>query len=71
MDKDRPQNDAMPTEKANITAYVDEDLKRKVELLAAAESRSISNLVEVLLKNAVAKAERDGVISIPTSTNGK
>ena len=52
----------MPTNKAKVGTYIDQSLKDDLEALAALESRSISNLVEVLLKEAVARAKAEGRI---------
>jgi hypothetical protein len=51
----------MPTKREQLTTYIDADLKRKVMLLAAKQSRTASNLLEFLLKEVVAKAESEGV----------
>jgi len=52
---------SMPTKREQLTTYIDADLKRKVMLLAAKQSRTASNLLEFLLKEVVAKAESEGV----------
>lgn len=52
----------MPTDKAKIFAYVDEELKKDFEKLCNAESRSISNMVEVLIRKAVDQAKKEKVI---------
>jgi hypothetical protein len=50
----------MPTSKAKVGTYIDQDLKDSLEELAALESRSVSNFVEILIKEAVAKAKSEG-----------
>lgn len=52
---------SMPTKREQLTTYIDADLKRKVMLLAAKQSRTASNLLEFLLKEVVAKAEEEGI----------
>jgi hypothetical protein len=48
------------TEKKKISAYLPEDLKAEAEVLAGLESRSLSNLVEALLRAAVDEAKASG-----------
>ena len=48
------------TDKRKISAYLEDSLKGKAERLAQLEKRSLSNLVEVLLQQAVDKAELEG-----------
>ncbi|WP_348235317.1 ribbon-helix-helix protein, CopG family [Leptolyngbya sp. PL-A2] len=50
----------MPTNKAKLGVYVDQELKAHVEKLAALESRSVSNFIEILLKELVANAKAEG-----------
>ena len=50
----------MPTDKAKVSAYVEQDLKKKVDRLCEIRNRSISNLVETLLRDEIAKAEESG-----------
>ena len=49
----------LATDKKKISVYIDEELKLKAEKLAKLEKRSLSNLLEVLLQQAVDKAEED------------
>jgi hypothetical protein len=49
------------TDKRKISVYLPDDLKRKAEKLAESKKRSLSNLIEVLLQEAVDKAEAEGV----------
>ena len=50
----------MPTDKAKVGTYIDQDLKADLEKLAELESRSVSNFVELLIKQAVEKAKAEG-----------
>jgi hypothetical protein len=50
------------TDKRKISAYLPDDLKEDADKLAESESRSLSNLIEVLLKQAVEKAKAEGRI---------
>ena len=50
----------MPTNKAKLGVYVDQGLKADVEKLAELESRSVSNFIEILLKELVANAKAEG-----------
>lgn len=50
----------MPTNKAKLGVYVDQELKAHVEKLAQLESRSVSNFIEILLKELVANAKAEG-----------
>jgi len=52
----------MPTTKAKIGTYIDQDLKDNLLKLAELESRSLSNYVEILIKAAVAQAKSEGKI---------
>lgn len=48
------------TDKGRIVAYCDPTIKAKLEILADLRFRSLSNLVESILAEAVAKAEDAG-----------
>jgi predicted transcriptional regulator len=50
----------VPTDKARVATYIEEELKQKLERLAALEDRSVSNFLERLIKQAVEKAEKEG-----------
>jgi|GEM_PF-4416012 predicted transcriptional regulator len=50
------------TDKKRISLYVEEDLKAKLEILAKARKRSLSNLIEVLCEEVAAAAEKSGEI---------
>lgn len=51
---------AVATDKKKISAYLSDSLKEKAEKLAQLEKRSLSNLIEVVLQQAVDKAEVEG-----------
>jgi hypothetical protein len=59
----------VPTDKARVAAYIDWELKEKLEALAALEDRSVSNFVERLIKEAVSEAEREG--KLPSNEQSK
>ena len=50
------------TEKAKLFAYVDPELKAKIERLADIRLRSVSNLVESVMAEEVARAEQAGLL---------
>lgn len=50
---------AVVTKKNKVSAYLDDELKADAEKLAELEKRSLSNLIEVLLQEAVNKAKRE------------
>lgn len=50
---------AVVTKKNKVSAYLADDLKADAEKLADLEKRSLSNLIEVLLQEAVNKAKKD------------
>jgi predicted transcriptional regulator len=52
----------VPTDKARVATYIDEELKQKLEKLAALEDRSVSNFLERLLKQIIEQAEKEGKI---------
>jgi hypothetical protein len=51
------------TDKKKVSVYLNERLKKDAEKLAKSEFRSLNNLIEVLLQEAVEKAKEDGKIS--------
>jgi hypothetical protein len=53
----------LTTEKKKVSLYLDDALKTRVTKLAAAERRSLNNLIEVLLQDAVDKAVKEGKIN--------
>lgn len=55
----------MPTNKLPFTFHLDEDLLRKVKIIAKAETRSASNLLEYLCKKCIREYETEhGEINI-------
>jgi predicted transcriptional regulator len=48
------------TDKKKLSFYLEEELRKDVERLARKRSRSISNLVEVLLRREVERAKESG-----------
>lgn len=52
----------VPTDKSRVATYIEEELKQKLEKLAALEDRSVSNFLERLIKQVVEQAEREGKI---------
>lgn len=50
----------MPTDKDRVATYIDHELNEKLKKLAQMEDRSVSNFLERLIKETVAKAESDG-----------
>jgi predicted transcriptional regulator len=52
----------VPTDKSRVATYIEEELKQKLEKLAALEDRSVSNFLERLIKQVVEQAEREGRI---------
>ena len=50
----------LATDKKKISAYLDEELKTDADKLAKLEKRSLSNLIEVLLQDAIDKAKQEG-----------
>ncbi len=57
---EKQELELMATDKARVSTYIDQDLYDKVKKLADAEDRSVSNFMERVLKEVVAKAEQDG-----------
>ena len=55
----------MATDKAKLFAYVDHTLKAKIEKLADQRLRSVSNLVESVMAEEIARAEQSG--ELPTA----
>ncbi|MEP0873707.1 ribbon-helix-helix protein, CopG family [Trichocoleus desertorum AS-A10] len=52
----------VPTKNPRVVVYLNETLKAKLEKLAAKRNRSVSNLLETLVKEEVDRAEREGEI---------
>lgn len=55
--------DDVATNKARLVAYCDPEIKEKLERLAETRLRSLSNLIESVLVEEVAKAEADGELA--------
>ncbi len=53
---------SVPTDKSRVATYIEEELKQKLEKLAALEDRSVSNFLERLIKQVVEHAEQEGKI---------
>ena len=51
------------TDRKKVSAYLSEGLKDKADRLAKLKKRSLSNLIEVLLEEAVEEAEANGELS--------
>ncbi len=59
----------MPTNKLPFTFHLDEDVLRKVKIIAKAETRSASNLLEYLCKKCIREYETEyGEIDITEET---
>lgn len=52
----------VPTKKPKVSVVMDEELKSALEAWAAKERRTVSNLCELLLKNAVEQAQASGTL---------
>ncbi len=64
-------SESVATDKAKLFAYVDPALKAKIERLADQRLRSVSNLVESVMAEEVARAERSGELPTETSQGAK
>jgi hypothetical protein len=62
---------AVATDKAKLFAYVDPTLKAKIEHLAEARLRSVSNLVESVMAEEVARAEKSGELPLTDQGGSK
>lgn len=58
------------TNKARLVAYCEPEIKAKLERLAEQRLRSLSNLIESILVEEVAKAEATGELK-PEKSDGK
>ena len=52
----------LATDKYRVSTYITEDLKSSLEKLAQARDRSVSNLIETILKKEIIKAKSEGEI---------
>lgn len=55
---------AVATNKCRVSTYITEQLKEDLEELAKARDRSVSNLIETILKKEVAAAKAEKEIDI-------
>lgn len=51
---------AVPTDKRKVSLYIEDSLKQSAEMLAKIERRSLNNLIEFLLQEAVEDAKKQG-----------
>ena len=58
------QSENVATNKARIVSYVEPEIKEKLEKLADARLRSLSNLIEAALVEEVARAEASGELPV-------
>jgi predicted transcriptional regulator len=54
--------------KVTVTAFVEEDIKEGLKALADVERRSMSQMMAVLIENAVEEARKQGRISAEQQT---
>ncbi len=59
--------EVMSTDKAKLFAYVNSSLKQKIDQLADLRLRSVSNLVESVMAEEIARAERSGELPDPSA----
>lgn len=59
----------VPTSKAKVFAYIQNELKEDLERLAEVRNRSISNLLETLIKAEVDQAKASG--ELPPDDQGR
>jgi hypothetical protein len=59
------------TNKARLVAYCDHETKEKLERLAEQRLRSLSNLIESVLVDEVAKAEASGELEPKKQKDGR
>ncbi|KGF71349.1 hypothetical protein DO97_19675 [Neosynechococcus sphagnicola sy1] len=55
--------DNMATEKIRTSIYLKEDLKKELERLAKVERRSLNNLIEILVEDAIEEAKKEGKLT--------
>ncbi|MGG6297833.1 ribbon-helix-helix protein, CopG family [Leptolyngbya sp. AN02str] len=61
--------ESVATEKARIVAYCSNEMKRKLEKLADLRFRSVSNLIEAVLAEEIARAEASGELPPDNPSN--
>lgn len=49
----------MPTDKKAVSAYVDEEIKKKAEIIAKKEGRSLSNYLGMIISKIVQDYEKE------------
>lgn len=49
----------MPTDKKAVSAYVDEEIKKKAEIIAKKEGRSLSNYLGIIIGKIVQDYEKE------------
>ncbi|NJR50648.1 MAG: hypothetical protein HC780_14830 [Leptolyngbyaceae cyanobacterium CSU_1_3] len=59
------------TNKARLVAYCEPEIKEKLERLAETRLRSLSNLIESVLVEEVAKAEASGELKVDPTNKSK
>lgn len=52
----------LATDKCRVSTYITEDLKIELEKLAKVRDRSLSNLIERIIKQEIAQAKANGEI---------
>ncbi|XGV99746.1 MAG: hypothetical protein ACAF41_12515 [Leptolyngbya sp. BL-A-14] len=57
--------------KVTVTAFVDEDIKEGLKALADVERRSLSQMIALLIEDAVEKARQEGKIPSAKQGDGK
>ncbi|HIK39970.1 hypothetical protein [Thermoleptolyngbya sp. M55_K2018_002] len=55
----------MATSKAKVMAYIEPELKEDLERLADVHNRSISNLLETLIRDEIERAKSTGELKPP------
>jgi predicted transcriptional regulator len=55
-------SDVGQTKLDRVTVYIDPEVKKKLEKLAKLKKRTVSNLVSVLIDEAIQDAEQSGAI---------
>jgi len=55
--------------KVTVTAFIEEEIKEGLKALAEAERRSMSQMMAVLIENAVNEAIEKGTIQQPTASD--
>ena len=60
----------MPTDKARIVSYIPPDMKEDLERLAEIRYRSVSNLVEALIGEEIARAKTSGELPTDQTDRG-